>query len=118
VIWRVILTVLYAGAFGAVIALENINPEMSDIPLLALWLAAPVIGFLVGRWWVVFAVVGALIGRTIGWDSGDNDGNPALWWPYLLTTIVFLGFPLLLGVVVSQTWQSRRRRTAPLRIDS
>jgi len=35
-----------------------------------------VVGFLVGRWWVVFAVVGAIFGRAIGWDVGENDGNP------------------------------------------
>jgi len=112
VIWRVFLAALYASAFGAVMALENFNPGMSDAPLLGIWLVAPVIGFLVGRWWVLFAVVGALVGRTIGWDAGENDGNPALWPPYVVSTIVFLGIPLLLGAVLSQAWQNRRRRLA------
>lgn len=111
-IWRVLLTAVYAGAFGALVALENFIPGISDTPLLAVWLVAPVIGFLVGRWWVLFAVIGALAGRVIGWDSGENDGNPALWPPYVLTTIVFLGLPLLLGVVLSEAWQGRHRRAA------
>lgn len=110
-IWRVLLTALYASALGALMALENFNPGMSDTPMLAAWLVAPVIGFLVGRWWVLFAVVGALAGRAIGWDSGENDGTPALWPPYVLMTIVYLGLPLLLGVLFPQAWQSWRRRT-------
>jgi len=111
-IWRVLLAVLYAGTFGVLMALENLNPGMPDAPLLAVWLVAPVVGFLVGRWWVLFAVIGALAGRVIGWDSEANDGNPALWAPYVLTTIIFLGLPLLLGVAFSQIWPSRRRRSS------
>jgi len=91
-------------------ALENSDPGMSDVPLLAAWLAAPAVGFAVGRWWVVFAVVGALVGRTVGWDAGENDGNPALWPPYLLVTTVSIGLPLLLGVVLSQVRKNRQRR--------
>jgi hypothetical protein len=110
VIWRVLLAALYAIAFGALLALENFNPEMSDMPLLAVWLAAPVVGFLVGRWWVLLAIAGALVGRTIGWDPGENDGTPAFWWPFALTMAVLLGLPLLFGVALSQAWQDRRRR--------
>ena len=90
-------------------ALEN-SPGIPDALFLVAWLAAPVVGFAVGRWWVLFAVVGALVGRTIGWDSGENDGNPALWPPYLLVTTVSLGLPLLLGVVFSQVRRNRHRR--------
>lgn len=108
-IWRVLLSALYAGVVGALMALENADPGMPDALPIAVWLAAPVVGFLVGRWWVLFAVVGALAGRTVGWDSGENDGNPALWPPYVLTAIVFLGLPLLLGVVLSQAWRGRHR---------
>jgi len=32
-IWRVLLTALYACALGALMALENFNPEMSDSSL-------------------------------------------------------------------------------------
>lgn len=85
---------------------------MSDYPLLALWLAAPAIGFLIGRWWVLFAVIGALAGRAIGWDSAENDGNPALWWPYVLTTIVLFGGPLLLGVLTSRAFSPARPSNA------
>jgi hypothetical protein len=112
VLWRVLLTVLYAVGFGALMALENSNPGMSDAPLLVTWLLAPLVGFLAGRWWVVFAVVGAIVGRAIGWDAGENDGNPAFWPPYVVTAIVFLGFPLLLGVWFSQVRESRSRRPA------
>ena len=111
-LWRVLLTVLYASAFGAVMALENFHPGMSDAPLLVIWLVAPVVGFLVGRWWVVFAVAGAIFGRAIGWDAGENDGNPAFWLPYVVADVLFLGLPLYLGVVLSRAWQNRRRRTA------
>lgn len=113
VIWRVLLTVLYAGVLGVLMVLENSNPGMSDIPLLAAWLAAPVVGFLVGRWWVLLAVAGAIIGRAIGWDPGENDGNPAFWPPYVVMAIVLLGLPLLLGVVASEIWQSRQRAVQP-----
>lgn len=110
--WRILLMGLYAIAFGAVMALENSNPSMSDVPGLVLWLAGPVIGFLVGRWWVLFAVVGVVFGRAVGWDSGENDGNPAFWPPYVVMAIIFTGIPLLLGVAVSQAVQSRRHRRA------
>lgn len=110
-LWRALLTVIYAVAFGALMAIENSNPGMSDVPLLIAWLVAPVVGFLVGRWWVVFAVVGAIFGRAIGWDAGENDGNPAFWPPYVVADIIFLGLPLYLGVVFSRAWQSRRGRS-------
>ena len=110
-LWRILLTVLYASAFGAVMALENFHPGMPDAPVLVIWLLAPVVGFLVGRWWVVFAVAGAIFGRAIGWDAGENDGNPAFWLPYVVTAIAFLGFPLLLGVVFAQIRDNRRHRT-------
>lgn len=110
-IWRVLLTALYAGVLGALMALENSDPGMSDIPLLAAWLAAPVVGFLVGRWWVLLAVAGQVIGRAVGWDPGENDGNPAFWPPYVMSAIVLLGLPLLFGVGASRVWQGSRQRT-------
>jgi hypothetical protein len=109
--WRVLLTALYSSVLGAVMALENSHPGMSEIPLLAVLLMGPVVGFLVGRWWVLFAVIGAIVGRAIGWDAGENDGNPAFWPPYVLGALVLWGTPLLLGVAASQGWQSWRRRT-------
>ncbi|HET6998480.1 MAG TPA: hypothetical protein VFI03_07805 [Solirubrobacterales bacterium] len=100
-IWRILLTVLFAGALATTFALENFNPEMSGYPLLVVWLVGWGVGFLVGRWWAVLAVVGALVGRVIGWDPGESDGNPALWWPYVVMTIIFFGTPLLVGWVAS-----------------
>lgn len=111
-LWRILLAAFYAVALGALMALENSNPGMSDVPLLVAWLLAPLVGFTVGRWWVVFAVVGVIVGREIGWDAGENDGNPAFWPPYVVTAIVLLGLPLLLGVVLSRTRENRSRRPA------
>jgi hypothetical protein len=105
--WRVLATVLYAAALGGLMALDN-TVGVPDVLWLVAWLAAPVVGFLVGRWWAVFAVLGAIFGRTIGWDSGENDGNPALWAPYVVTTALLIGFPLLAGVVCSYLWRSRQ----------
>jgi hypothetical protein len=112
VTWRIALTIFYAIACGTLLAMENFNPEMSDALLLVAWLAAPVVGFLVGRWWVLLVVLAVLVGRAIGWDAGDNDGNSAFWWPYLLTTTVFFGGPLLVGVLASGALEARRRRPA------
>ena len=112
--WRILLAGLYAVVLGALMALENSNPSMSDVPGLVLWLAAPVIGFLVGRWWVLFVVAGVIFGRAIGWDPGENDGNPALWPPYVVMAIIIVGIPLLLGVAGSQALQGRRHRQAGL----
>ncbi len=106
-IWRIALTGLYAVAFGGLLALENANSGMSDTPLLVLWLAAPAVGFLVGRWWVLFALVGALVGHMIGWDAGENDGNPALWPPYLVMLLFLLGLPLYLGATFSRIRRDR-----------
>ena len=91
-------------------ALANLHPGMSDAPVLALWLAAPIVGFLVGRWWILLAVAGLLIGHAIGWDPGENDGNPAFWWPYLVSLTVLLGLPLLIGVMLSAAYRRWRRR--------
>lgn len=108
--WRVLLTALYSCVLGAVMVLENSHPGMPGIPLFALLLMGPVVGFLVGRWWVLFAVTGAIVGRAIGWDTGDNDRNAAFWSLYVLWGIVLWGTPLLLGVAASQGWQSWRGR--------
>lgn len=107
--WRILLTVLYGAVFGLLLALENFHPEMSGAPLFVAWLAAPVVGFLVGRWWVVAAVLGAIAGRVIGWDSAENDGNPALWPPYVVAALGYLGIPLLIGVLCSYVWRAWRR---------
>jgi hypothetical protein len=108
---RVALTLLYAIALGAVMALDNLDDLPVIVPL-AVWVLAPLIGFFVGRWWVVLAVLGAVVGRTIGWDSSENDGNPALWPPYVTSTAVFIGLPLLLGVAISEMRDRRRQRQA------
>lgn len=107
--WRILLTGLYGVALGAVMALENSNPSMSDVPGLVLWLAGPLIGFLVGRWWALFAVAGVILGRAIGWDPGENDGNPAFWPPYVVMAIILIGGPLLLGAAGSRALQNRRQ---------
>jgi hypothetical protein len=107
VAWRILLTGGYAALLGMLMALENFDPGMSDLPLLIAWLAAPVVGFLVGRWWVVFAAAGVLIGRAIGWDAAENDGNPALWPPYVVTALALVGIPLLVGAVCSYVWSKR-----------
>ena len=106
---RVALALLYAAALGAVMALDNLA-GLSDVFLLFVWLLAPLIGFFVGRWWVVFTVLGAIVGRVIGWDASENDGNPALWPPYAVSTIILIGLPLLLGVAISAARNSRRPR--------
>jgi hypothetical protein len=106
---RVVLAVLYALVLGAVMALENLV-GIPDIVQLIIWLLAPVIGYLVGRWWVVFAVIGGLIGRTIGWDSAEHDGNPALWPAYVASDVLVGGFLLLVGVGVAVARDGPRRR--------
>jgi hypothetical protein len=112
VTWRLLLTIAYAAAVGAVLALENSDPGMSEVPILAAWLVAVVVGFLVGRPWVMLAAVGAVVGRTIGWDAGENDGNPALWPPYVVVTIIAYSLPLFIGVGVRGLWHNRRDRPA------
>jgi hypothetical protein len=112
VIWRVLLTVLYAAVTGALMAYENFHPDMSSAPYAVAWLAAPVVGFLVGRWWVVLAVLGVVAGRAIGWEPGENDGNPALWPPYVVTAFVSVGLPLLIGAGCSYAWRAWRRPLA------
>lgn len=108
--WRILLTGVYAAAWGVLMALQNVHPDMSSAPLLALWLAAPIVGFAVGRWWALIAVVAALVGRTIGWDRGENDGNPALWPPYVVSSVLSLGLPLLAGLALSRILPMWRER--------
>lgn len=106
--WRILLTVVYAIACGAVFALDNLQlwpgGEAFSLVVLA---AGLVVGFLVGRWWVLLAVLGGLIGRTIGWGEDGHDGNPALWWPYIMSTVLFFGTVLVLGLLVSVGYGSR-----------
>lgn len=112
--WRILLTVGYAGLLGALMALDN-SGDVADWVWVVAWLAAPVVGFLVGRWWVALAVLGAVLGRTIGWDAGENDGNPALWLPYVISAAVLVGLPLLLGALCAHAWQGRGRAPAESR---
>jgi hypothetical protein len=102
------LTVVYAAAFGAAMAADNQGHDVATL-LFTLWVAAPVVGFLVGRWWVVLAVIGVLAGHAIGWDRGENDGNPAFWPPFILAQIVFIGSPLGLGALASAMWRTKNR---------
>ena len=90
-------------------AIENSRPDVPDVMWLLAWLAAPVVGFLVGRWWVVFAALGMIFGRAIGWDPGENDGNPAFWPPYVVTAFISVGLPLLVGVACSYVWRAWNR---------
>ncbi|HEX5713434.1 MAG TPA: hypothetical protein VFX85_08995 [Solirubrobacterales bacterium] len=107
--WRILVTALYAGVLGALMALEN-SSGIPDALLLGAWLAGLGVGFLVGRWWVLVALVGMLVGRAIGWDPGEHDGVPAFSPPHVLTMVVFAGLPLLLGVAISGIWERRRSR--------
>ncbi len=108
---RVALTLFYAIVLGTVMALDNLDDLPAFIPL-AVWALAPLVGFLVGRWWVVLAVLSGLIGLTIGWDSSENDGNPALWLPYVIWFVVFFACPLLVGVAIAAARDRRRHGQA------
>ena len=108
-IWRALLTVAYALVYGAVMALDN-SEGVSDVLLVAVWLLAPVVGFLVGRWWVVLAVLGPVLGRMIGWDAAEHDGNAALSPPYVVTLVGLVALPLLLGVWLSGVREGIQRR--------
>ena len=108
---RIVLTLLYAIALGAVMALGNLVDLPAIVPV-AVWVMAPLVGFLVGRWWVVLAVLGAFVGQSIGWDPAEHDGNPALWPPYVTSTLLGFGPPLLLGVAISIARDRRRHRQA------
>ena len=96
----VLLTAAFTVACGASVAIQNSDSETGDDLLIACVFASPVVGFLVARWWVVIAVVGPVFGRTIGWDAGENDGNPALWPPYVFSTIALFGLPLAAGLAL------------------
>lgn len=109
--WRVLLTIAYALICGAVMALDN-SEGISAVLLAAVGLLALVVGFLVGRWWVVFAVLGPIPGRTIGWDAAEHDGHAALSTPYVVTLIGLVALPLLTGVWLSRVRDSIQRRPA------
>ena len=108
---RIALMLVYAIALGAFMALDNLVDLPAIVPL-AVWVMAPLVGFFVGRWWVVLAVLGAFVGQQIGWDPAENDGNPALWPPYITSTLLVIGLPLLLGVAISIARDRRRHRQA------
>jgi hypothetical protein len=108
VTWRILPTALYACVLGTLMALENFTGA-PDALLLGAWLAGLPIGLLVGRWWVLAALAGMVVGRAIGWDPAENDGVPAFSPAHVLMTLVFAGLPLLLGVAISGAWESRSR---------
>lgn len=112
-VWRALLTVLYASAFGCLLALQNVNPGAFDVPTLVIWLVAPIVGFLVGRWWVMIAVVGVVIGPSIGWDPGENDGTSAFWWPRVVVGVISVGFSLFVGVALYKLRQWQRHTERP-----
>lgn len=108
--WRILLTAAYAVALGVLFASENADSGIPWFIGVAILLAALPVAFLVGRWWVLFAILGGIVGRTIGWDSAESDGNPALWWPYVVTTVVVLSVPLLAGLGLGRAWRNERQR--------
>ncbi len=100
VAWRILLTAAYGVAFGAVLALHNHGTGGGDAVTAVVWALAPVVGFLVGRWWVALAFLGALVGHAIGWDPASNDGDPAFWPPFLVMFALLVGGPLALGAAL------------------
>ena len=111
-IWRVLLVVLYAGIVGGLFTYENFHPEMSGTPYVVAALAALVVGFVVGRWWVIMAGLGVVLGRMIGWDASENDGVPALSLLHVVGAFLFVALPLLVGAVCSYAWRAWRRPLA------
>lgn len=109
---RIVLTLVYAIALGAMAALDNLD-DLNLFVGLGIFALAPVIGFLVGRTWVALAILGYFAGRPIGWDPSENDGASALYMPYVLTSAVFLALPLWLGVAVAIERERRQLAKPP-----
>jgi hypothetical protein len=103
--FRVLLTLGYAIGLGAMVVADNFNPGMSNVPMIVVWVCGLPVGFAVGRWWVLLAVVGWLVALPIGYDPADHDGNPAFWLPRVVVTTVLLAAPLFLGWIVR--WEGR-----------
>jgi hypothetical protein len=101
VLWRIALTVLYAGACVVEAASWNDAVDLPSWFGIGLAIGGVGVGFAVGRPWVVLAAVGGLFGRTIGWESGDHDGASALWFPYVLVTLLWFGAWLGCGFLLS-----------------
>lgn len=100
-IWRVLLVVVYGGAWAVLAALHNGFLGL-EAPASFLWLAAPVVGFLIGRWWALFAIFGWLVGSIVGWDEQANyDQGRLVVYFYAPFFFVWIGAPLLRGVAVS-----------------
>jgi hypothetical protein len=115
VITRTLLTVAYAVALGAAFALLNGDASGAGAFTAVVLVAGFAVGYFVGRWWALIAVGGAVFGRTIGWDAGANDGNDALWWPYLVTLVVWTGFPLAVGIATAVLKRAGDKKRAAAR---
>jgi hypothetical protein len=102
---RAALALLYGMTLFGVLALDNLV-DVPDVLKIVVWLLAPAAGFLVGRWWVALALLG-ILGRVVGWDPAENDGNPALWPPYIVFSLALFGLPLLAGVAAAKAREAR-----------
>lgn len=106
--WRILLTVIYGSAFGAIVAGPEPEAGAGLVLLIATWSAAPPVGFVVGRWWVVLAFILVLIGTAIGGNPG-YDTPVATWWTFTgMAMFIAVGVPLLLGVGAYRLWSRDR----------
>lgn len=68
--WRILVTVFYGSVFGAIMAGPEPEAGAGLVLLISLWAAAPLVGFLVGRWWLALAFALILTGTANGLDPG------------------------------------------------
>jgi hypothetical protein len=106
--YALVLASGYGALFGAVTAAGNFGYDLTTSGV-TLWIAAPAVGFLAERWWVVLATIGVLAGHAIGWNSAEHDGDPALWSPFVVTQFLVVGGPLVLGAFASVLCRERER---------
>jgi hypothetical protein len=116
---RILITLVYAIALGVWAYGEKKEGAFlnTDAAALCALLLAVGVGISARRSWVLLALAGPLLSlgylQATGYVSPDEDGASPLLSPPGISTFIWFGLLLLLGVWLGNIWERRRGRKVP-----
>ncbi len=97
---------------------DSLHAAMNGLPVaLTLFVLTFLVGFLVGRAWMLLALLGPIASLGYLQSTGHigPDGISPLSSPPGIAHIIWLGVLLALGIALSSFWRNTRARRSPAR---